>query len=63
MLLTGGSALGVAGVAVAGATGVLPFSEAMQRALGVASSTPATELGVTKVERVYSAARGREVDL
>ncbi|MGC7094058.1 alpha/beta hydrolase-fold protein [Amycolatopsis lurida] len=63
MLLAGGSALGVAGVAAAGATGVLPFSEAMQRALGVASSNPATELGVTRVERVYSAARGREVDL
>jgi S-formylglutathione hydrolase FrmB len=31
--------------------------------VGVASSTPATQLGTAKVERVYSAARGREIEM
>ncbi|MBB4689736.1 alpha/beta hydrolase [Amycolatopsis jiangsuensis] len=63
LLIAGASGLGVAGVAVGTATGVVPFSQALQRALGVASSTPVTQLGSMRVERVYSAARGRMVNL
>ncbi|WP_020666324.1 alpha/beta hydrolase [Amycolatopsis nigrescens] len=63
VLIAGTSGLGIAAFAAGTATGTLPFTPAIQRALGVASSSPATELGVTRVERVYSAARGREVDL
>ncbi len=63
VLIAGASGLGVAGLAAGTATGALPFSEALQRALGVASPTPATQLGSPRVERVYSEARGREVDL
>ncbi|ANN19662.1 esterase [Amycolatopsis orientalis] len=63
VLIAGASGLGVAGLAAGTASGALPFSEALQRALGVASPTPATQLGSPRVERVYSEARGREVDL
>lgn len=63
VLIAGVSGVGVAGLAAGTATGTLPFSAALQRTLGVASSSPATQLGVARVERVYSAARGREVDL
>jgi len=63
LLIAGASGLGVAGLAAGAATGVVPFNQALQRALGVASSTPVTQLGSMRVERVYSHARGREVDL
>ncbi|WP_406635720.1 alpha/beta hydrolase [Amycolatopsis sp. WGS_07] len=63
MLIAGASGLGIAGLAVGTATGVVPFNQALQRALGVTSSTPVTQLGSMRVERVYSHARGREVDL
>ncbi|WP_245633683.1 alpha/beta hydrolase [Amycolatopsis jejuensis] len=63
LLIAGASGLGVAGLAAGSATGVIPFNQALQRAAGVASSTPVTQLGSMRVERVYSAARGREVDL
>ncbi|MFC4085490.1 alpha/beta hydrolase [Amycolatopsis samaneae] len=63
MLIAGASGLAVTGVAASAATGQLPFGNALQRALGVASSTPASQLGTPRVERVYSHARGREVDL
>jgi S-formylglutathione hydrolase FrmB len=62
VLIAGASGLSVAGLAAATATGALPFSAAPQR-VGVASSTPATQLGVPTIERVYSAARGREVEM
>ena len=63
VLIAGASGVGVAALTVGTATGALPFSAALQRAVGVASPTPATQLGTPTVERVYSAARGREVDL
>ncbi|MDT8914539.1 alpha/beta hydrolase-fold protein [Amycolatopsis sp. PS_44_ISF1] len=63
VVIAGAAGLGVAGLAVGTATGAVPFSPALQRVLGVASSTPVTQLGSTRVERVYSAARGRQVDL
>jgi S-formylglutathione hydrolase FrmB len=63
VLIAGASGLGVAGLAAGAATGTLPFSNAMERVLGVAAPTPAIQLGTQTVERVYSAARGREVDL
>ncbi|OZM74610.1 alpha/beta hydrolase [Amycolatopsis antarctica] len=63
VLLAGGSGLGVLGVAAATASGKLPFTEPLQRGLGVASPSPATQVGVTRIEKVYSAARGREVEL
>ncbi|GAA3559873.1 alpha/beta hydrolase-fold protein [Amycolatopsis ultiminotia] len=63
LLIAGASGLGVAGLAAGTATGVVPFNQALQRALGVASSTPVTQLGSMRVERVYSVARGREVNL
>lgn len=63
VLIAGASGLAVTGLAVGTATGKLPFSQALQRTLGVTSSNPTTQLGSTRVERVYSAARGRMVDL
>ena len=63
MLIAGASGLGIAGFTAATATGVLPFSEAAERALGITSTTPVTQLGVAKVERVWSQARQRQVDL
>jgi S-formylglutathione hydrolase FrmB len=63
VLIAGASGLGIAGFTAGTATNTLPFSDAVQRGLGVASSSPATQLGSTRVERVWSAARGREVDL
>lgn len=62
MLVAGASGLGVAALATGTATGVLPGSEAVRRALGVTSTTPVSRLGAAKVERVPSAARGRDVD-
>jgi len=63
VLIAGASGLAVTGLAVGTATGKLPFSQALQRTLGVTSSNPTTQLGSTRVERVYSQARGRMVDL
>ncbi len=63
VLIAGASGLAVTGLAVGTATGKLPFSPALQRTVGVTSSNPTTQLGSTRVERVYSAARGRMVDL
>lgn len=63
ILLAGASGLGVAALTASGVTGALPASAPLQRALGLASSSPATRVGVTRVERVFSAARGREVEL
>ncbi|GAB3581459.1 alpha/beta hydrolase-fold protein [Amycolatopsis endophytica] len=63
VLIAGASGLGLAGVAAGAATGVLPVSEAVQRVLGVASSSPATQLGAARVERVWSHYRNRMVDL
>ena len=63
VLIAGASGLGIAGFTAGTATGALPFSGAVQRALGVTSTTPVSQLGVAKVERVWSQARGREVDL
>ncbi|WP_020420757.1 alpha/beta hydrolase family protein [Amycolatopsis sp. ATCC 39116] len=63
VLIAGASGLGIAAVAAGTATGVLPVSEALQRALGVASSSPASQIGVAKVERVWSRYRNRMVDL
>ncbi|WP_435157262.1 alpha/beta hydrolase [Amycolatopsis sacchari] len=62
LLIAGASGLGVAAFTAGTATGVLPVDEAVQRALGVTSSTPVSQLGFARVERVWSAARGREVD-
>jgi len=63
VLIGGLSGAAVAGYAAATATGRLPVDPAVQHALGVASSTPASQLGSPRIERVYSAARGRMVDL
>jgi len=63
VLIAGASGLGIAAFTAGTATGVLPVSEAVQRMLGVASSSPATQLGVAKVERVWSRYRNRMVDL
>ncbi|MFD9892627.1 alpha/beta hydrolase-fold protein [Amycolatopsis sp. NPDC059027] len=62
-MIAGASGLAVTGLAAGTATGQMPFGNALQRAIGVASSNPATQLGAPRVERVYSHARGREVDL
>jgi S-formylglutathione hydrolase FrmB len=63
MLIGGASGLGIAAFTAGTATGALPFSEAVQRALGVTSTTPVSQPGVAKVERVWSQARHRDVDL
>lgn len=61
--------LGIAGVAVTGfgvtasGTGTASVREALLRAAGVASPVPAGTRAVVQVDRVYSKARGREVDL
>jgi S-formylglutathione hydrolase FrmB len=62
MLIAGASGLGVAAFTAGTATGALPVSEAVQRALGVTSATPVNQLGGAKVERLWSPARGREID-
>ncbi|GHF62045.1 S-formylglutathione hydrolase FrmB [Amycolatopsis bartoniae] len=62
LLIAGASGLGVAAFTAGTATGVLPVSEAVQRALGVTSTTPVSQVGSARVERVWSAARGREID-
>ncbi|HJQ47426.1 MAG TPA: alpha/beta hydrolase-fold protein [Amycolatopsis sp.] len=63
VLIAGASGLGIAGFTAGTASGVLPFSGAVQRALGVTSTTPVSQLGVARVERVWSQARRRDVDL
>ncbi|MFI5610547.1 alpha/beta hydrolase [Amycolatopsis sp. NPDC051903] len=60
VLFAGTAALGVAGLAAATAAGVTPLGEAL-RAAGVTVGSP--QVGFTRVERVFSAARGRMVDL
>ncbi|SFP97019.1 S-formylglutathione hydrolase FrmB [Amycolatopsis arida] len=62
VLLATASGLGVSVVAGGIATDTLPVGPAMHRTLGVASG-PEPRPGRFRVERVYSAARGREVDL
>lgn len=62
VLIAGASGLGVAALATGTATGALPGSEAVQRALGVTSTTPVNRPGAAEIERVHSAARGRDVD-
>jgi len=61
-LIAGATGLGIAAFTVGTATGSLPLS-AVQRALGVTSPAPATQPGVAKIERVWSAYRNREVEL
>ncbi|MBP2334175.1 S-formylglutathione hydrolase FrmB [Saccharothrix coeruleofusca] len=63
------SVLGALGAAGLGATGIAlglhgnaPMSEALRYALGVAGPKPGGKRAVVKVDRVFSAARGREVD-
>ncbi|WP_312871975.1 alpha/beta hydrolase [Amycolatopsis acididurans] len=63
VLIAGASGLGIAGFTAGTASGVLPFSAAVQRAMGVTSTTPVSQLGVAQVERVWSQARQRQVDL
>lgn len=55
--------LAAAGVAAAELTGSGPVSEALRTALGVAGPTAAPARAITRVERLYSAARGRAVDV
>ncbi|WAL64102.1 alpha/beta hydrolase-fold protein [Amycolatopsis cynarae] len=63
LLIGGASGLGITAFSIGTATGNMPLTTAVQRALGVASTTPVSQPGVAKVERVFSAARNREVDL
>lgn len=63
VLIAGASGLAVTGIAAGSATGKLPFSPALQRAAGVTSPTPTAQPGVVRVERVFSAARNREIEL
>ncbi|MGW4484819.1 alpha/beta hydrolase [Amycolatopsis sp. NPDC004368] len=65
LLAAGVAGVGAAGVAVAAASGGAPVGEAL-RVLGVTTVSPAVPTGpagVLRVERVPSAARGRDVDL
>jgi len=61
------AALGAAGVTAAGLgvalNGSAPLGEALRLAVGIAGPKPAGKRAVVKVDRVHSAARGRDVDL
>lgn len=59
VLLAGAAGAATAGVTLGAATGSLPLLDALGLAVGASPPAHAT----TTVERVYSAARGREVDL
>ncbi|MEV8613572.1 alpha/beta hydrolase-fold protein [Amycolatopsis sp. NPDC051373] len=61
-IAAGGAGLGVAGLAAATAAGLTPLGQALQ-VLGVTTDSPVTQVGSLRVERVRSAARGRDVDL
>jgi S-formylglutathione hydrolase FrmB len=63
LLIAGASGLGFAGLGVGLATGALPFPGAVQHVLEVASTTQVTGPGVARLERVWSAARHREVEV
>lgn len=63
VLIGGAVGLGFAGVAFATATGAPPLGQAVQLALGMAPALPAPPTGITRVERIFSECRGREVDL
>jgi S-formylglutathione hydrolase FrmB len=63
VLIGGAVGLGLAGVASATATGAPPLGGAVQVALGVAPALPAPATGFTRVERIWSRFRHREVDL
>jgi hypothetical protein len=63
LLIAGASGLGIAGLSVGTATGALPLPVAVQRVLGVASTTPVSQFGVARLERVWSQARHREVEV
>ena len=60
-------ALGLAGATAAGLgltlNGSAPLGEALRLAVGIAGPKPAGKRPVVKVDRVHSAARGRDVDL
>ncbi|MQA08888.1 MAG: alpha/beta hydrolase [Pseudonocardiaceae bacterium] len=60
VLLTGASGLALSGFGITAANELLPGGAQMPSVLGTASSPT---VGITKTERVYSAARGRRVDL
>lgn len=62
MLVAGVSGLGAAALATGSATGVLPGGAAVERALQVTDTTPVSGPGAAKIERLHSAARGRDVD-
>jgi S-formylglutathione hydrolase FrmB len=59
----GMAGVALTGVAVTTSAGKASLGEAMRSALGAAAPVPTTKPAVIKVERVYSASRGREVDL
>ncbi|MFD2421444.1 alpha/beta hydrolase [Amycolatopsis pigmentata] len=63
LLIGGAVGLGIAGVASATATATPPIGEAVQLALGVAPAQPVPQAGFTRVERIWSRFRRREVDL
>ncbi|MTD56909.1 alpha/beta hydrolase [Amycolatopsis pithecellobii] len=63
LLVAGGAGLGVAAFAAATELGAMTADPPVQRALGATPSTSANPLGAARVERVWSDARGREVDL
>ncbi|WP_142003484.1 alpha/beta hydrolase [Amycolatopsis cihanbeyliensis] len=62
VVIAGASGLAVAGLAFGAGAGKVPFSPALHRSLGAASS-PSRRMGFSRTERVFSSARGRTIDL
>ncbi len=63
MMAAASAVVGLAATGVAAATGTLPEPVELLRSAAVSGVGPATAGGVVRRERVYSAARGREVSL
>jgi S-formylglutathione hydrolase FrmB len=63
MLVAGTAGLATAGLVIGSATGVIPLADLVGDVLGTADTPDVGPNGYTKVERVYSRQRQREVDM
>jgi S-formylglutathione hydrolase FrmB len=63
VLVAGGAGLATAGLVLGTATGAIPLTKMVGDVLGVSNPAPIDPNGITKVERVYSQQRHRDVDL
>jgi S-formylglutathione hydrolase FrmB len=63
VLVAGAAGVATAGLVLGSATGVIPVADLVGDVLGVSSPPEAGPAGITKVERLYSAQRHRDVDM